>query len=75
MAYTPVEIKDMGISLSVIITSILAIVAFAYSATAVFYILAVVAVALGLYMAYALSKESTQQAAAQVAAQKGKRRR
>ncbi|MGC9157109.1 MAG: hypothetical protein ACP5GD_02920 [Candidatus Micrarchaeia archaeon] len=75
MAYTPTEMKNIGLSLSVLIASALAITAFAYSAIVLFYVLAVVAVALGFYMAYALSKESSQAQSATQPAQRAKRRR
>ncbi len=75
MAYTPAEMRNIGLSVGVLIVSALAITAFAYSAIALFYVLAVVAVALGFYMAYALSKESGQAQAAAQPTQKAKRRR
>jgi len=65
------EARNMAIAILVLVLSIFAIAAFALSSMALFYLLAVVAIAMGFYMAYSVSRESK---SVQQKAEKGKRR-
>ncbi|MEM3241187.1 MAG: hypothetical protein QXV13_01915 [Candidatus Micrarchaeaceae archaeon] len=63
----------LSIAVLVVLLGIFAIVAFVLSSMALFYLLAVLAIAIGFYLAYAASAES--RAEKQASASTGKKRR
>ncbi len=62
------EMQAFTFSIGVVVLSIIAVVSFALQVMALFYAFAVLAIALGFYMAYHLSKAPAQSARARQAA-------
>ncbi len=58
VAYSSSEVRSLSLAIVVVAVSIFAMIAFAMSSLALFYTLAVIAIALGFFMAYYISKES-----------------
>jgi len=59
VAYSPSEVKALALAIVVIILGIFAIIAFAMSSLTAFYLLAIMAVAFGFYMAYYIGHSNT----------------
>ncbi|MGC8676002.1 MAG: hypothetical protein ACP5T3_00600 [Candidatus Micrarchaeia archaeon] len=74
MEYSQGEMRMLSIAIIVILLSAFAIVAFALGSMAIFYLLAIIAIVMGFYLAYYASIESKAEQKAGAKKEKGKRR-